>query len=116
MPPNKRQGTRSICDNFKYLISPSRKARFDEYFQVRKGGLAPLPNRTGMIHIHSGRGVNHPSQPEKVSLSRSWTSVLHQLEFCAETSTGTVVEGAKLKTVDVVLNITRIPMVCDVED
>jgi len=43
-------------------------------------------------------------------------SELNQLEFCPEASVGAVEEGAELAAVDVVLNIARIPVVCDVED
>jgi len=43
-------------------------------------------------------------------------SELNQLEFGPEASVGAVEEGAELAAVDVVLNIARIPVVCDVED
>lgn len=46
----------------------------------------------------------------------SVTSVLHNLKLRSETPFSAVEERAELTTVDVVLHVAWVPVVCDVED
>ena len=43
-------------------------------------------------------------------------SELHEFEPCPDTTIGTVVESAELRTINVVLHVSRVPMIRDVED
>ena len=41
---------------------------------------------------------------------------LHELKLGPETTLGAVIESAELRTIEVVLNVARVPMIGDVED